>query len=88
MGARLLGTTPAELAALTREILDGSLPPGATLSGTCQRFGVSRTTGYRWWRRYATTGSLASVVAHSRRPQHSPARTSVAVTARVIALRQ
>ncbi len=62
--------------------------PGAGLSEVCRQFGVSRTTGYRWLRRYQATQTLASVVAHSRRPQHSPQRTEAAVVARVVALRQ
>ena len=70
------------------EFVMAARAPGACLSVVCRQFGVSRTTGYRWLRRYQATQTLASVVAHSRRPQHSPRRTEAAVVARVVALRQ
>jgi len=59
-----------------------------TVTATCQTFGISRKTGYKWLAREAAAGSVTALVNRSRRPQHSPQRTEAAVTARVVALRQ
>ena len=53
----------------------------------CKEFGVSRTTGYRWRRRFQQAGSLTAVVEQSRRPAHSPSRTDARSEERVVALR-
>lgn len=39
------------------------------MSQLCQRFGISRKTGYKWVRRYQATGP-AGLTNRSRRPQH------------------
>jgi transposase InsO family protein len=57
---------------------------GATISAVCERFGISRKTGYKWLARAAGDGDLAD---RSRRPRSSPARTSPELEARVLALR-
>ena len=62
--------------------------PSANLSGLCRAFGISRKTGYKWLRRERAAGSVAALADRSRRPQHSPRRTTGAIVARVIALRQ
>jgi len=59
----------------------------ATVSETCRAFGISRTTGYKWLRREAAVGSVAVLADRSRRPQHSPRRTPVAVVQRLGELR-
>jgi len=61
--------------------------PTTNLAAVCRAFGISRKTGYKWLERHAAAGSVAALEDRSRRPQRSPARTSAAVTARVIALR-
>jgi transposase InsO family protein len=53
----------------------------------CRRYGVSRKTGYKWQQRYREQG-LAGLADQSRRPHHSPARTSPEVEQAVIAVRQ
>ncbi len=53
----------------------------------CAESGISRPTGYTWWRRYEA-GGIAGVVEKSRRPQHSPGRTAAAIAQRVVELRQ
>jgi len=53
----------------------------------CAESGISRPTGYTWWRRYEV-GGIAGVVEQSRRPQHSPGRTTAAIEQRVVELRQ
>jgi transposase InsO family protein len=57
------------------------------LQQLCQEFGISRPTGYAWWRRYQA-GGYKAVVEKSRRPHHSPGQTSNAVEQRVIQMRQ
>jgi transposase InsO family protein len=54
----------------------------------CRAFGISRKTGYKWLRRERVAGSVVALADRSRRPHHSPERTSASITARVIALRQ
>jgi transposase InsO family protein len=61
--------------------------PGANVRALCEAFGISRKTGYKWLAREAAAGSVAALGDRSRRPHGSPARTSAAVTARVLALR-
>jgi len=58
------------------------------MSALCQEFGVSRPTGYRWWRRFQQAGSVTAIVERSRRPEHSPAQTETRKEERVVALRQ
>jgi transposase len=53
----------------------------------CQEFEISRPTGYQWWKRYQA-GGYQGVVEKSRRPKHSPKRTSHALEQRVIEMRQ
>jgi transposase InsO family protein len=58
----------------------------SSLSRLCQEFGISRPTGYRWWRRYQQAG-VAGIEERSRRPQHSPGRTAAELEQRVVELR-
>ena len=62
--------------------------PGTNLSALCREFGISRPTGYLWLKRYREANSVAGLEERSRRPRHSPQRTSAAVEARVVALRR
>ncbi len=54
----------------------------------CAEFNVSRSTGYRWVRRYRERGGFCDLTELSRRPLHSPRKTPAATEARVIALRK
>ncbi len=58
----------------------------AKMSELCRRFGVSRKTGYKWLRRYASAG-VSGLLDRSRRPRGSPGRTSEAMEGRVLAIR-
>lgn len=63
----------------------------ATLSGVnfralCRRFGVSRTTGYKWLKRYQDGGE-AALSERSRKPYHSPKRVRSETEGRVLDLR-
>jgi transposase InsO family protein len=58
-----------------------------TMTGLCREFGISRQTGYTWLQRYQSGGS-SQVVDRSRRPLHSPERTSAEIEQAVVELRQ
>jgi transposase InsO family protein len=51
----------------------------------CERFGISRKTGYQWLARAREGQSLFD---QSRRPQQSPAQTPADIESKVVALRQ
>jgi putative transposase len=53
----------------------------------CDRYGISRKTGYKWIARYQTNGAGA-LVARSSRPHHSPQATAPEIVAAIIALRK
>jgi transposase InsO family protein len=57
------------------------------LRDLCVEFGISRPTGYTWLKRYATGGS-SQVANRSRRPLHSPKRTSLEKEQAIVELRQ
>jgi transposase InsO family protein len=59
----------------------------ATISQLCREYGISRPTGYLWLHRYREADSLLALSEHSRRPDHSPYRTSAELTAKVLSLR-
>jgi transposase InsO family protein len=58
------------------------------LAELCREFGISRPTGYRWWRRAQQAGSLTAVVERSRRPRRSPRQTTPENEERVVELRR
>ena len=47
----------------------------ASMSLACREFGISRKTGYKWLRRYETSG-LDGLINQSRRPRSSPLQLS------------
>jgi len=57
-----------------------------SFSAVCQRFGISRPTGYLWRRRYQAEGA-AGLADRSHRPQSCPHQTPVPVEALVGAAR-
>ena len=60
---------------------------GANISELCSRFGISRTTGYKWLKR-SDRDDAASLENRSRRPKSSPGQTSGDLEAAVIAVRR
>lgn len=60
---------------------------GANFSLHCERFGVSRKTGYKWLKRWRESGQTG-LGDRSRRPSGSPARTSDATEQEVLAIRR
>jgi transposase InsO family protein len=59
------------------------LAQASNVSELCRRFGISRKTGYKWLSRF-DSGGEADLQDRSRRPLHSPKRTSDAMEKRVI----
>lgn len=57
------------------------------LAALCREFGISRQTGYVWWKRFQQDG-MAGVREHSRQPRHSPAKVARDVVEAVVALRR
>ena len=57
------------------------------MSALCQRYGVSRKTGYKWLWRYAREGDQG-LLDRSRCPHHQPRRSPSSVEQIVLGLRQ
>ena len=58
-----------------------------SMSELCERYEVSRPTGYKWLARYRTGGDEGLLDA-SRAPQRCPHRTAAGLEARILAIRQ
>ena len=71
---------------LRQEFLFLASQPESNFSQLCQRFGISRKTGYKWLQRYQESGATG-LADRSRRPRHSPGRTDPAVEQQVLAIR-
>lgn len=69
-----------------RDFIGLALAPGANVSELCRRFGISRKTGNKWLARFRGEGAVG-LEDRSRRPRHSPARTTEQVEADILALR-
>ena len=59
-----------------------------SMTALCREFGISRTTGHRWRKRFEEAKTLTAVAEHSRRPKRSPARTEPRKEDRLLALRR
>ena len=53
----------------------------------CNRFGISRTTGYKWINRYQTSGIPDAIFNLSRRPHHSPTQTPDEIVQAILKMR-
>src|SRR5687768_10768834 len=71
---------------LRQEFLALADQQGVSFSLLCHRFGISRKTGYKWRRRYREKG-VTGLADRSRRPQHSPSRSELAIEEKVLAIR-
>ena len=58
-----------------------------SVSELCERYGISRTTGHKWLRRYVADGFELGLRERSRAPATCPHRTPPAVEEAVLALR-
>jgi transposase InsO family protein len=68
------------------EFVTLALAPGANRSELCRRFGVSRSNGHKWLKRYLAEGR-GGLSERSRRPLRSPSHTAQAVEAEVLRIR-
>lgn len=68
------------------EFVKLALVAGANKSELCRRFGISRSKGHKWLKRYAAAGR-AGLGDRSRRPRQSPMQTSAIVEAEVLRIR-
>ena len=58
-----------------------------SISGLCAQYGVSRKTGYKWIKRYRSSG-LVGLTEASSRPLYSPDKTPYRIEQSIIELRQ
>ena len=58
-----------------------------TMTDLCRAYGISRETGYVWWRRYQQ-GGVAAVQELDRAPARRPNQTAEAVAKAIVALRR
>lgn len=71
---------------LREEFVGLAMAPGANVSDLCRRFGIERSTGHKWLKRYRLEGA-SGIADRSRRPHASPSRTDAAVEAEVLRIR-
>ena len=71
---------------LRAEFLAFARLPGANITQLCQRFEISRKTGYKWLGR--AQADLPDLADRSRRPHSSPRQTPPGVEDHVLAIRQ
>ncbi len=71
-----------------REFVSLALQEGANVSLLCARFGISRTTGYKWLERARAGGQQPWAQDLSRRPRSSPWRCEAAMERAVIQVRR
>jgi transposase InsO family protein len=69
------------------EFVTLALGGGVPLAELCRRFGISRKTGYKWLRRFASGGAAALADRVRVRPR-VPHQTAVSTERRVLALRR
>lgn len=70
-----------------RRILCERIASGRPPAHVAAEMGISRTTAYRWWRRYQAEGE-AGLVDRSSRPRSCPHRTPQHVEAQILELRR
>jgi len=72
---------------LRLEFVTLAMRESANISALCRRFEISRTTGYKWIRRYKAEGK-EGLRDRSRKPRNSPNKTSDRVEEAVCAVRR
>ncbi|WP_121192530.1 IS481 family transposase [Motilibacter peucedani] len=76
-----------QLSVYGRWLLVQRVLEGRPVAHVAAGLGVSRATGYKWWRRWREEG-VAGLQSRSSRPRTSPRRTSAEVEEQVLALRR
>jgi transposase InsO family protein len=77
----------ARLTPLGRLTLCLRVEQGRPIAHVAPEMGISRATGYKWWRRFRDEG-LEGLVDRSSRPMRCPHRTSAALEAQIVELRR
>ena len=77
----------ARLTPIGRLTLCLRIEQGRPIAHVAPEMGVSRATGYKWWRRFCEEG-LDGLVDRSSRPRRCPHRTSPALEAQIAELRR
>ena len=76
-----------QLSVYGRWLLVQRVMSGRPVAHVAAELGVSRATGYKWWRRWREEGA-AGLRSRSSRPRTSPTKTAEEVEQRVLALRR
>lgn len=76
-----------DLMSLRQEFIELAQKGDLTHRELCRRFTISSKTGYKWLKRYKEEGT-AGLEDRSRRPDHSPYRTSPSLEQAVVELRR
>ena len=76
-----------QLSVYGRWLLVQRVMSGRPVAHVAAELGVSRATGYKWWRRWQQEG-MAGLHSRSSRPHASPTRTPDDVEQRVLTLRR
>src|SRR5258706_14417501 len=71
---------------LRREFVELAVQSEANVKQLCDRFGISRKTGYKWLKRYREAKELG-LRDRSRRPQHALESSAVEVGVKVLTVR-
>jgi len=72
--------------AIRKEFVQLATQEGSNIRLLCRRYQISSRTAYKWLKRYREQGE-AGLIDQSRRPQHSPLRTTAEMEQRVLAKR-
>src|SRR4051794_31092924 len=73
--------------ALKEEFVIMAKHEDANIAALCRRFSISRKTGYKWIKRFAN-GDRSQLADRSRRPRHSPRRSSEKIEQVVVQVRE
>jgi transposase-like protein len=77
----------ARLTPLGRLTLCLRVAQGRPVAHVAPEMGISRATGYKWWKRFCEEG-IEGLVDRSSCPRHCPHRTSSALEAQIAELRR
>ena len=70
-----------------REFVTLAQAEGTNMRALCRQFGISRTTGYKWVRRFRE-GNEVGLADLPRRPRHSPFHTPAEIEETVLTARE
>ncbi len=70
---------------LRTEFVSLARQDGANIKELCRRYSISRTTGYKWLKRFEEKGA-AGLIDQSRRPLSSPGKTTATPEKQILEL--